>query len=313
MIGRPIHPCGRGVCSGHVRTPFGLLAAFVTGLGAAACAAVVDDGPEEPVYVCTDDEALDLFQARIAPLLSSDRASTCNKCHLSGIDLGLYAQADPCATMACMVESGIVDLEQPEDSLVLTWILRAESAEAAPGSALITDDVIEAEHDAVLQWIGYNATCGAEVCAPVENPCGSTAVAPCELPDSSSSGPTKPFDDPGDCSDHTLEAGFAALVYSWRGRCYPCHFDSHDGSPEDAPRWIHDGDCELGSLLTMHDVVNSGLVDAADPEASLLLLKPLAESEGGVPHGGHDKFAGKDDPAYRDYLTWIERWAACQE
>lgn len=281
---------------------------FVAGLGAADC---VEAEPER-VYLCTDDDALALFEDRIAPLLASDRQTTCNQCHLAGIDLGLYAQADQCATMACMVESGIVDLERPSDSLVLSWILRADAASDGPNSALITAEVVRAEHDAVLQWIEFNAGCGAEVCAPVENPCGGTVVAQCELPPSSASGEPKPFDDPGDCSDHTLEAGFAALVYSWRGRCSPCHLDSHEGAPEDAPRWVHDGSCELGSLLTMHAVVDTGLVDAKDPASSLLLLKPLAESAGGVEHGGHDKMENVDDPAYRDYLAWIERWAACQ-
>lgn len=281
-------------------------ALFLVGLGAADCVA----DPEDRVYLCNDDDALALFDDRIAPLLSSDRQSTCNQCHLSGIDLGLYAQADPCATMACMVESGIVDLDQPSDSLVLSWILRAESQGDGPNSELITAEVIEAEHDAVLQWIEYNAGCGADVCGPIENPCGGTAVAQCEIPPPTME--TRPFDDPGDCSDHTLEAGFAALIYSWRGRCYPCHFDSHEGAPEDAPRWLHDGGCELGSLSTMRHVVEGGLLDADVPANSLLLLKPLAEGAGGVEHGGHEKMADTDDPAYRDYLKWIERWAACQ-
>lgn len=295
----------------HMSPRAGMAVVFLLGAVAANC---VEPEPEtERVYVCTDDDALDLFEARIAPLLASDRQTTCNQCHLSGIDLGIYVQADPCATMACMVESGIVDLDHPGDSLVLSWILRARAEGDGPNSELITEDVIEAEHDAVLQWIEYNAGCGVDVCAPVENPCGGTAVAQCEVPSSSATHGSRPFDDPGDCSDHTLEAGFAELVYGWRGRCSPCHLDSHDGPPLDAPRWVHDGSCELGSLLTMHHVVESGLLDRATPANSLLLLKPLSIGQGGVMHGGHEKMAGKDDPAYVDFLHWIERWAACQQ
>jgi len=270
------------------------------GLGLADCER--DEG-----WVCSDGESLDLFERRIAPLLSGERQTTCNECHLAGVDLGIYGKGDPCTTMACMVESGIVDLETPDDSLVLDWILRAE-----PASELITDDVIRAEHDAVLEWIRYNAECGAEVCAPVENPCGPPPSGSCDVPVSSSGSGRKPWDDPGDCRDATLEAGFGALVYSWRGRCFPCHFDSHVGEPLDAPRWIVDGECNLGALQSMRNVVELGLLDAQNPANSLLLLKPLAVDAGGVEHGGHDKFAGVEDSAYQDFLAWIERWAQCQ-
>jgi hypothetical protein len=97
-------------------------------------------------------------------------------------------------------------------------------------------------------------------------------------------------------------------VYSWRGRCSPCHFDGYDGNPEEAPRWIVEGDCSLGSLQTMRGVLERGLVDTGKPTQSLLLLKPL----NAVPHGGHAKMASTDDPAYLDFLAWIEMWAACQ-
>lgn len=265
------------------------------------------DCEKDEGWVCTDGESLDLFDARIAPLLSGERQTTCNECHLSGVDLGIYAKGDPCTTMACMVESGIVDLDAPDDSLVLDWILRAE-----PASELITPEVVQAEHDAVLEWIRYNAECGATVCEPVENPCGESTAGSCDVPVSSSGSGRKPWEDPGDCRDTTLEAGFGALVYSWRGRCFPCHFDSHDGEPLDAPRWISDDECNVGALETMHRVVGLGLLDPQTPTDSLLLLKPLAVAAGGVEHGGHDKFAGTEDPAYQDFLAWIERWARCQ-
>jgi hypothetical protein len=264
------------------------------------------DAGAEP-RACTDDDALELFDERIAPLLSGDRLTTCNQCHLSGVELSLYARGDPCSTMACMVESGIVDLDAPDDSLVLDWILRAE-----PDSSLVTDQVIRAEHDAVAEWIEFNARCGATVCAPVENPCGTPTAATCEVPISTPGSGRKPFADPGDCRDLTLEAGFAALVYSWRGRCYPCHFDSRPDDYDDAPRWIHDGGCSVGAVETMHDVLELGLIDLADPEASLLLRKPLAQAAGGVAHGGGEKMHDTVDPAYRDFLAWIERFAACK-
>lgn len=256
---------------------------------------------------CTEDDSSELFNRRIAPLLDPEKLTTCNQCHLSGVDLGLYAQGDPCATLACMVESGIVDLDEPDDSVVLDWILRAD-----PASDLIDDDVIDAEHDAVREWIEFNSRCGTQVCKPIENPCNVVPVENCEIESSGSSAPRKPFEDPGDCSDLTLETGFAALVYSWRGRCYPCHFDSYTDGAEDAPRWLIDGPCDVGAARTLQSVVESGLLDPENPSQSLLLLKPLAEAEGGVMHGGHDKYSSTADPAYQDFLFWIERWAACR-
>jgi hypothetical protein len=284
----------------HVR---GTAAGFAAGLLLAATQCT----RTEPPRACTDDDALELFDERIAPLLAGDQLTSCNQCHLAGVELSLYAREDPCTTMACMASSGIVDLEDPEQSLVLDWILRAE-----PDSSLITERVIRAEHDAVAEWIEFNARCGEIVCAPVENPCGTPAPGACEVPDSSASGGRKPFADPGDCRDVTLEAGFAALVYSWRGRCYPCHFDSRPEDYEDAPRWIHDAGCSIGAVRTMHDVLELGLVDLDDPSASLLLLKPLAQAAGGVEHGGGEKMHDLGDPAYRDFLAWIERLAACK-
>lgn len=279
-----------------------VVAAWI-GLGFGACDR--DDGPAW----CDDDDNLAIFERRIEPLLASDSQSACNECHLAGVNLGLYSKgADECTTMACMVDVGIVDLEHPEDSVVLQWILRA-----TPASELVTSDVVQAEHDGVLEWIQYHARCGASLCDEVENPCGDGPTAgECETPPSTHDLPPKGFDDPGDCSDLTLEKGFAALVYSWRGRCYPCHWTSHDGAPEDAPRWIVDGACEIGALSSMRNVLELGLVDLEHPEESLLLLKPLAETAGGVEHGGGPKFETKDEGAYQDFALWVDRYVACQ-
>ena len=263
---------------------------------------------EEPA-VCHDDSKVALYEDRIAPLIADGNKSACNQCHLAGVDLGLYSKgADECTTMACMVESGIVDLDTPEDSVVLTWILRG-----TPDSELITSEVLQQEHDGVLEWIQFHKSCGRYVCGEIQDPCGDGPTSgTCETPPSGHDLPPRGFDDPGDCSDLTVERAFAELVYSWRGRCYPCHYDTKPGDPEDAPRWIVDGDCNIGALATMRNVEELGLVDLADPSKSLLLLKPLAESLGGVEHGGSDKFDTFDDGAYQDFKAWIDLYVACK-
>lgn len=275
-----------------------------TGLGLAAC---VDEPAQEPAS-CEEDANLQLFEQRIAPLLEDGTRTACNQCHLAGVDLGLYSpDGDECRTMACMVDSGIVDLHAPEDSKVLDWILRSD-----PASPLITPDVLQQERDAMLQWIEYQADCGAFVCPKLDDPCNTAANAgSCEAPPSAHDLPSHGFDDPGDCSDLTVERAFSELVYSWRGRCYPCHWDSKPGDPENAPRFFVDDECNAGSLASMRNVLERGLVDLDEPDQSLLLLKPLAVAAGGVEHEGSDKFFDTDDGAYRDFKAWIDLYAGC--
>ena len=62
----------------------------------------------------------------------------------------------------------------------------------------------------------------------------------------------------------------------------------------------------------MRTVFRNDYVDLAQPDRSLLLLKPLAEELGGVEHGGGDKFHTFDDSAYVDILYWITREADCE-
>jgi hypothetical protein len=264
---------------------------------------------EAPVPAsCMVEENLTIFERRIQPLLVDDHPSTCNQCHLAGVELADYAQGDECRTMACMVDEGIVDLDDPEDSVVLGWILRG-----TPDSALITEEVIQQEHDGMLEWISHHASCNGAVCEDYDDPCGHGPHAgECDVPSSAHDLPPRDFDDPGDCSDKTLELAFDTLVYSWRGRCNPCHYDTFVGDEDDdGPRWIAIGDCNEASLRTMRTVVRDGYIDTENPSQSLLLLKPLAASAGGVEHGGSDKFYDTNDAAYRDFLRWIERWAAC--
>ena len=271
-----------------------------------------DEGPETATgpeaLRCEPDAGEALFEQRIAPLLMDSRPSSCNACHLSGLDLSTFARGTPCQSMACMAEQGIVDLEDPEDSLVLRWIERAASGPPeARGSDLITDEIVAQEYDAMLAWISFSAECGAEACAPMDDPCGDGPThEDCALP---TTGDDEAFEDTGDCSDATLEALFSARVYRWRGRCMPCH---NQDSDVEAPQWIAVGSCALGTSRTMREVIDGGLLDTADPSQSLLLLKPLSESAGVVEHGGHDKMNVTDDPAYVDMLAWIERFSACQ-
>ena len=47
------------------------------------------------------------------------------------------------------------------------------------------------------------------------------------------------------------------------------------------------------------------LVNASDPESSRFLLKPLAQSAGGLSHTGGNHWASTEDPEYQVILDWI--------
>lgn len=244
-----------------------------------------------------DTATSDLFEKRIAPLLATDRPKSCNTCHLSGVDMAMFVQGDACQTMACLDARGLVDLTDPASSTVLSWISRAD-----PASPLIDQKVIDEEYAGFLAWIEASAECG--LCYTGDAPCGEPVEATCAADDPKND----EYVDPGDCSALTREALFRHNVYAWRDRCFPCHFDNKDYV---APKWVATGACDLASLQTMRNVLDSGLVNLDQPDQSLLLLKPLAESAGGVEHGGGDKFHDAEDVAYLDFRAWIRREADC--
>ncbi len=274
------------------------LAVVALGVGSTRC---VSDDPPESCQV----PPLEVYERRIEPLLLDDNPKTCNQCHLSGVDLAAFVRSTPCETMACLVADGLVDPAQPKQSKILTWIQRAR-----PDSALITERVIDAEYEGFLEWIEASAACpsaceGAACSAP-------TSRSGCRLEPDPAEPPVPATGDP-DCTARALEQRFLDDVYAFRNRCFPCHFDNELDEDPSIPRWISTrGTCSNGSIETLRLATEAGYLDLADPEQSLLLLKPLTEYSGGVPHGGGQKFEGEDDPAYQSFLDFIRSYARCQ-
>ena len=258
----------------------------------------------EPELDACTEAANDLYQQRIEPVLTSDEPSSCNQCHLSGVDLSLFVRDTPCETMACLIERDLVNLEAPKDSTVLTWIERA-----SPDSELITEKVIQAEYDAFYSWIEQVADCGA--CS--EARCGEkTGGGFCASVEAEPSEAYTEEHDPGGCDDKALEEVFLETIYSTRGRCYPCHFAGTPNPPKGAIQWLVEEDnCEASSVTSMHNALENGFVNTDDPLQSLMLLKPLGPDAGGVVHGGHAKFTPDGDPAYTNFVYFLERYAAC--
>jgi hypothetical protein len=220
------------------------------------------------------------------------------------VDLSVFARETPCKTWACLVEQDLVSPAAPAESKILSWIERAE-----PDSELITEEVIAAERDAFKSWIDANARC-PDACAGVT--CGELEEGPtCENPDHDP--PEAPIaEEPRGCSDKALEQAFYEDVYPWRGRCFPCHYDTEAKADRTAPRWLSVvGNCETGAASSFKRVVQLGLLSAEDPAQSLLLRKPLGAKVGGVTHGGGTKFT-LDDPAYASFLRFATHYRDCQ-
>jgi len=261
--------------------------------------APVDAGCDTPEIdlVCTDEEQDVLYERYIEPLVTGGQPSSCNQCHLSGVDLSMYVRDTPCDSMACLAEQGMVDLEEPANSEILAQILLAD-----PASPLIDREVIQREYDGFLAWIEWSASCQDCVCGEIEDPCGGATTT------SPPTGVQTPLG--GTCTEEELGASFEAKVWPWRDRCSSCHSPDGAGADDGAPaHWIVTG-TDRDPLYTMYAVIGASYIAYATPPDSLLLTKPLA---GIVDHGGGDKLDNTSDPAYVDILAWIEEYAACRE
>lgn len=245
-----------------------------------------------------------VYEQRIQPLLETDRPRTCNQCHLSGVDLGLFVRDSMCETRACLLANGLVDPDNVDDSLILTWIARAQ-----PESELITEEVIAEEYqgfrDFLTQLVSCsNAACEGVTCSAVKGP-GS-----CERQGEPSQ--VTLTDPETQCDSRSVEAAFQDSVFAWRDRCFPCHHDDQLDADKLAPRWIEvGGNCETAAVSTLRNVIDRGYVDPSAPEQSLLLLKPLPIGYGGVEHGGGAKFHDDTDSAYQSFLSFANYYAGC--
>ena len=258
--------------------------------------------PEE----CVAEEGLGVYERRVEPLVNGGQPSSCNQCHLSGIDLRMFVQDTPCQSMACLVRLEEVNLAEPAESLILQRIRRAE-----PESDLITQRVIEAEYEGFLAWIEYSATCQGPVCGEIEDPCNSGGQG--GPPPEDVAGPLR-----GACDEESLVAAFNRDVFSWRGRCDGCHgLPGNANRP--APFWVDmryqvddPGSVTRAAMRTMYNLIGLGAVNLDDTAASELITKPLAEDAGGIFHGGGDKIRNRQEGAAQSFQRWLDDYAACR-
>lgn len=242
---------------------------------------------------CNSEQLSALFELRIRPLVQKGAPTSCNSCHLSGVNLGMFVQPSACASMACMVEKGLVDLSDPTSSRVLQLI-----SQGTPKSSLITNAVRQKEYQGFVDWINFSASCHAETCGNIADPCGGASAPP----------PSNTTPMLGGCSEAALVQQFSRKVMIWRGRCASCHSPSGKGKKKGL-HWLSNNPDD--AISAMYNLIGAGAINTAKPASSLLLLKPLAESEGGVEHGGSTKIKNKRERTYTDFLAWIRIYAGC--
>lgn len=231
-----------------------------------------------------------IFESRILPIFKSPNPSSCVQCHLASVDLKDYILPSAEKTFRSLRDQNLIDLEAPDKSKILLLIAMGNRDPKAPAIHAANR---KAELEAFAAWI--------KACAADEKLTSSP-----KLEESERAKPKANEVIRHARSDRLLES-FERTVWAMRFRCMSCHTE---GTPQNdkyvkefGPKvaWVK----KAGSKATMDYLIASKLIDPADPEKSLLLLKPL----GTVKHEGGIKFA-VGDQGHKAFREWIEDVAA---
>jgi len=246
----------------------------------------------EAVPVTEDLEslpALEIFNRRILPIMKADDSSSCADCHLSGVDLKNYILDDQARTFASLRDHGLINVNAPDKSKLLTFISRTPDKPSP-----VSDKVRQQEFRAFRAWI----------VAAVKDPelLKTKAAAEADFPTN------LPIEVIRHARTDRVLASFVDNVWSQMGRCISCH--SPDRNQKVVEKhgkrvsWIVPRD----PAATLDNLVRAGNIDLDDPEESLMLLKPAGLAD----HGGGPKFL-VGDTAYHQFLTFAKDYAAMRK
>lgn len=231
-----------------------------------------------------DEGAFAIFEKRILPIFQSANASSCAECHLSGVDLKDYIRPTQQETFASLVSAGMIDVHKPDNSKILRFIMRRPEQ-----SSLVTAKVREEEFEAFRTWI----------LAAVSDP---TLLAEKK---SEPIGPQLPEEVIRHARKDRVLASFIDNIWAEVGRCAACH------SPDRNQKQVEEHGAQV-SWITLRDpqatldyMIEAGLVDADEPEKSLLLMKPTMQVE----HGGGQKMV-VGDRTYKQFRRFMDDYSA---
>lgn len=241
-----------------------------------------------PLAVQGEDSAADIFQRRILPIARSQQASSCTECHFGGVQLQKYVLDDQASTFAALREAGLIDVEAPDASKLLTFIRRRPERE----DALLAK--VRAQELAAFQaWIG----------AAVRDPALRNASAPTGA--AASIGGGVPAEVIRHARHDRVLRSFVENVWIEIERCVNCHSPQRNqrlvGEHGEHISWISPDD-PAGTLAICLD---HELINLEAPDKSPLLQKPLGE----VKHGGHIKFA-PGSAADKQFRRFLDDFAA---
>jgi mono/diheme cytochrome c family protein len=228
--------------------------------------------------------SLQVFEQRILPILQADKPSSCAECHLSGVDLKDYIRADQAQTFAALVERQLIDVKNPEQSKLLTFIARAPEK-----PSLVSETVRKEELEAFRQWIMVAVKDPSLLAAKASEPVGP------QVPDEVIRHAR---------NDRVLES-FVENVWAEAGRCAACH--SPDRNQEQVTKhgervsWMQLRDPEA----TLRYMLNEGLIDTENPEKSLIILKPTMQ----IDHGGGQKMV-IGDRTHKQFRKFVDDYKA---
>ena len=226
-----------------------------------------------------------LFEQRILPILQSPKPSSCVECHLSGVDLKDYLRPSQGETFAALRDAGLVDLIHPDQSKILVFIARQPEK-----ASLISQQMRKQEYAAFQAWLG----------AAVRDSQLQSATAS-KLP----IGPAVPVEVIRHTRIDHVQDSFVENLWSEFNRCAACH------SPEKNQQQVRKHGPQMSWIVprdpaaTFQTLLAAKLIDAKQPEKSLLLLKPTLQVE----HGGGQKML-RGDRSYKQFLRFLNDYAA---
>ncbi len=234
--------------------------------------------------ITDSDSSLAIFEKRILPIFQSAKPSSCAECHLSGVDLKEYIRPTQQQTFASLVSAGLIDLDQPDDSKILTFISRRPEQ-----PSLVTDEIRQQEFEAFRAWVR----------AAVSD---STLIADKDV---QAIGPQISEEVIRHARKDRVLASFVENVWSEVGRCAACH------SPDQNQKQVKEHG-EQVSWITLRDpqatlnyMLEADLIDTDEPEKSLLLMKPTMQ----IKHGGGQKMV-IGDRSYKQFRRFIDDYTA---
>lgn len=276
----------------------------------------------------------DLFDQRIMPIFRSPEPSSCVQCHLASVDLKNYILPSHEKTFVSLRDQGLIDLEHPEKSKILT-LIRMGDKDLDEGARLIHEKTREAEIEAFASWV--KACC--------DDP-KLTSLPPIDEADLAR--PEKPNEVIRHARKSRIVDSFVRNVWSQRMRCFPCHtpfeIDSDNPRHQAAIKNLKKFESQYSEDVvartrifkeTPEDTVRYlieqsrntpegelPLINLDDPTKSLLVLKPLsklppkdADGKLTVPsrtspmaHMGGLKMH-PNDQSYKSFIAWMQDYA----